>query len=195
MNKHRFNIRFPLLILLILMLTAKGYSQADLIKIYEQKIAGLDTTLYSNVQIQTSKYLTGRLNSITISASLYYRHEKISTFIDTNRTFHKNGNLKHMQIQDSLGFVSEIYQYNKVGMLSRHCKLTRDFHSDKESSYADLSSSYENYCKKYKDGKLIFEGNFIGKKIEDGKHIWYNMDGTVEKEVIYDKGLIINNTQ
>jgi len=177
------------------MLTAKGYSQADLIKIYEQKIAGLDTTVYSNIQIQATKYLTGRLNSIAIRASLDYRNEKISTFIDTNRTFHKNGNLKHMQIQDSLGFVSEIYQYDKAGKLSRHCKLTRDYHSDKQSSYADLSSSFENYCKKYKDDKLIFEGNFSGKKIEDGKHIWYNIDGTVEKEVIYDKGVIINNTQ
>jgi antitoxin component YwqK of YwqJK toxin-antitoxin module len=195
MNKLRFKVNFSSLILLLLISTTNSFSQADLIKIYEQKIATFDTAVYFNIQMQTTKHLTGGLSSIAISTSLYYQNEKVSTFIDTNRTFHKNGNLKHMQIQDSLGLVCEIYQYDKTGNISRHCQLSRDFLSDKADSYADLKVSYMNYCKKYKNGKLIFEGKFIGEKIEDGKHIWYNDDGTIEKEVIYDKGMVINNTQ
>ena len=193
--KLRISIEFMTLSFLILISTSNCFSQSELIKAYEDKINKLDTSVYFNVQLHKTRYLTGGLNFLAISASRYYQNEKISTFIDTNRTFHRNGNLKHMQIQDSIGLVYEIYQYDKSGQITRHCQISRDILPNSANSYADLRDSYENYCKKYKNGKLIFEGKFIGAKTEDGKHIWYDSDGKIKKEVIFDKGMIINNTQ
>jgi hypothetical protein len=156
-----------------------------LIKEYEKKISQLDTSIYFNIQLHKTKYLIGGFNFLAISASRYYKNEKISAFLDTNRTFYRNGTLKHIQIQDSLGLVTEILQYDKLGDISNHCIIHRDSLDFGLKDYTYLLDNFINHCKKYKKGQLIFEGNYKGRKDPIGKHVWYNMDGTIKKQIHY----------
>jgi len=162
-------------------------AQNALLEQYQDKLNKLDSTRYFSGELIYSRHLLGgRIGFIALAASQYYLGEKISTFIDTTKEFSCTGELMRIQVQNELGLVTVVYEYDRSGRLKRSCEYLPDTDT-RGLPYRELQNGREFNRRKFRKGKEYFSGNWkAGKK--EGQHTWYHPDGSVKRTLNYTKG-------
>ena len=157
---------------------------------YRKRFEQLETTVYYNVDLEVSKYLSGRLRDICIGVSRDVEGIKVNFFLDSLMYFHKNGHLKFIQASDSIGTPTFTRMYDKKGNLTNECKFTYKGTIPYQPTKKASNEALECYGKKYKNGILISEGLTVGSK-KEGLHITYDKNGNIKSSIFYSKGKAI----
>jgi antitoxin component YwqK of YwqJK toxin-antitoxin module len=157
---------------------------------YQRKYEQIDTTVYFDRYLEISNYIFGGIHSIGITVKRNIQGKKVSFYLDSLKHFHKNGELKRIQVYDPKGVPKYTHEFDKQGNLIMKC----------EYSYKGAipfllnNNAYEQlecYIREYKNDKIKHEGLYINKK-EEAVHIYYNDKGEVLKKTKFKQGKIVD---
>lgn len=157
---------------------------------YRKRYEEIYQSVYYNTVLEIGKFRSGKLYSVAIGVSRDVHGIKISFFLDSLMYFHKNGHLKFVQANDSIGTPTFTRMYDINGKLTRECNFTYTGLIPYQPTKKASNKALECYGKGYKDGVLISEGLTVGGK-KEGLHITYDKGGNVKSKVVYSKGKVL----
>lgn len=156
---------------------------------YKKKYEQIDTTIYFDKYLEISNYIFGGIHTIGITVKKELQGKKVSFYLDSLKHFYRNGQLKRIQVSDSLGTPILIREYNKNN------ELIQEMNFNYTESIPFLLSpnpiyTLKCYMKKYKNGILIREGLYVNKK-KEGLHITYDKNGNIKSKMIFKNNKVI----
>jgi antitoxin component YwqK of YwqJK toxin-antitoxin module len=179
-------MRSLLIVFILFTVTFYCFSQKDEIELYEKKFNSINSEYYKSKYLERVNYFFGGIKSIGIIVSREIDKQTISFYFDSLKYFYRNGELKNIQCDDSIGNPIFSKFFDIKGRLILECnynyKDSIPFLLNKESS-----NFLECYIKKYKNGKIIEEGKFINNR-KEGLHLFYNENGVMVKKETYIRG-------
>ncbi len=188
--KLQLSIKFRIVLYLSLLflisncrIIAQTYDVAknDLEK-YEQIYSSLDSSIYLYKTLIVDKYFNGIIKFLAIGASQMIDGKKQSFFLDSAKTYYKNGLTKKIQMRSATGDPTYCKCYDNEGRITKYCKHIID---DPDTDLVET-----NYCFLYSDEVLIEEGPYVSrnkKLIKHGLHIFYN-EKSEPRKVMYING-------
>jgi len=167
---------------------SQSYDHGQIETKYRTKLEQMDKTIYTSKSFVISRhFLSTNIRYAFILVSRDVEGTIVNFYLDSLMCFYRNGQLKIIQIQDTIGTPTFTRNYDRYGDLKKECIYTYKGKIPYQSKKKASKKALEYWLKEYKDGILTNEGLVVGSK-KEGLHITYDNNGNVKSSVVYSNG-------
>lgn len=163
--------------------------------IYCKKFEQIDKSVYTPQTFVLVRHpLSTKLRCAYILVSRDVQGTEVSFYLDSMMNFYRNGQIKMIVANDTIGTPTFTRIYNRYGSLIIDWKLSYTGNIPYQPHKKASKEMLEYYMKTYhKNGILRSEGLTVGRK-KEGLHSTYNKNGKVKSRKFYLRGKVLKTT-